>query len=49
MSRELSFLMGMYEGIPVALLGAGGAGGGGGGLLLALVLEDEELWKRIFL
>ncbi|MPC09182.1 hypothetical protein E2C01_001784 [Portunus trituberculatus] len=36
LSRELSFLMGMYEGIPVALLETGGAGGGGGGLLLAL-------------
>lgn len=44
MSREPSFLMDMYEGIRVAVLGAGGAGGGGGGLVVVVVvLEAGEL------
>lgn len=49
MSREMSFLMGMYEGIRVAVLGAGGAGGGGGGFPV-LVVEAGELllWGYYF-
>lgn len=43
LSNELSFLMGMYEGIRVAVLGAGGAGGGGGGLLELMVMLEAEV------
>lgn len=42
MSKETSFLMGMYEGIRVAVLGAGGAGGGGGGLPVLVVVVMGE-------